>query len=181
MTLLERTQVFDARADAALERIRDHRLSEIVFRTASAVGDFSMIWLALGLAYAVVIDRHLGHGLGFCALMGIESVLVNQVIKRMFRRSRPTEHGDPRYTVRTPRTSSFPSGHASSAFFAATLLTAWAGWPWAPLWFACAFVVAVSRAVVRIHHASDVLGGIVVGLTLAQVALALGAERWFGG
>ena len=37
-----------------------------------------------------------------------------RAIKRLFRRTRPTEAGDPRYPVRRPGTSSFPSGHASA-------------------------------------------------------------------
>jgi membrane-associated phospholipid phosphatase len=41
------------------------------------------------------------------------------------------------------------------------------------LLFTVAIVVAVSRAYVRIHHASDVLGGAVLGAALAQAALAI--------
>jgi undecaprenyl-diphosphatase len=96
-------------------------------------------------------------------------------VKRLFRRSRPTKRGDPRFQVRTPRTSSFPSGHASAAFFSATVLTAWAASAWAPLWFVIAVIVATSRPFVRIHHASDVIAGAAVGAALGGVALALGA------
>ena len=87
--------------------------------------------------------------------------------------TRPTQAGDPRYPVRKPSTSSFPSGHASAAFFAATVLTAWSGVATAPAWFALAGVVATSRAFVRIHHPSDVVGGALVGLALGQAAVAL--------
>jgi undecaprenyl-diphosphatase len=38
-----------------------------------------------------------------------------------------------------------------------------------PLWYAIAAVVATSRAHVRIHHASDVLGGVVTGIVLGKV------------
>ena len=74
--------------------------------------------------------------------------------------------------MRRPSTSSFPSGHASSAFFAATLLIARDGRRSAPLWLGLAGVVATSRAFVRIHHPSDVVAGAVVGLLLGQAALA---------
>lgn len=181
MTFADHVSTFDARADAGLEHIRDHRASELVFRTASVVGDFSVVWHVAGLIYGLAGDGDLWHSVGFSVLMGAESVIVNQGIKRLFRRTRPTETGDPRYTVRKPRSSSFPSGHASSAYFAATLLTVWTGGAWAPLWFTIAFIVAISRAVVRIHHPSDVVGGIVVGLVLAQIALACGADRLFTG
>jgi undecaprenyl-diphosphatase len=36
----------------------------------------------------------------------------------------------------------------------------------APLWFGIAAIVGTSRAFVRIHHASDVIGGAFVGLIL---------------
>ena len=74
--------------------------------------------------------------------------------------------------MRRPTTSSFPSGHASSAAFAATVLTGWDGRRTAPLWWALAIAVATSRAFVRIHHPSDVVAGMATG-----AVLGLGARR----
>lgn len=169
---------FDRRADEALEAVRTRRGVDRVFHAASTAGDFSLVWHVVGLVVGLVVGE-LDRTLLFIGLIAAESLVVNQGIKRVFRRTRPTETGDPRFQVRRPRTSSFPSGHASSAGFAASLLTVWTGWPWAPLWFAIAAVVATSRAVVRIHHPSDVVAGFVVGLLLAQVALLLGAATAF--
>jgi undecaprenyl-diphosphatase len=90
--------------------------------------------------------------------------VVNGPVKWMFRRSRPTHDAARPLHLRTPRTSSFPSGHATAAFFGATLLGD--GDPLAPLYYAIAVVVATSRLHVRIHHASDVVGGAVIGLAL---------------
>lgn len=167
----QRVTAFDERADAALEPWRERRGIDRVFHLASEYGDFSLIWQVIGAVYGLAIRRDWRDWLLFTALLGLESLIVNQGIKRLFRRTRPTETGDPRFQVRRPSTSSFPSGHASSAFFAASLLTVWSGWPWAPLWFAIALVVGLSRAIVRIHHASDVVGGMVTGLILAQIAI----------
>jgi undecaprenyl-diphosphatase len=165
-------QSFDAWADAQLERLRGNRVSDVVFTTASELGDFSLIWHLVGATRGLTSEHHANQAFVFSALIGAESLIVNQGIKRLFRRVRPTEAGDPRYPVRKPSTSSFPSGHASSAFFAATVLTAWGGAVTAPVWFSLAAVVGTSRAYVRIHHASDIVGGAVVGLALGQVALA---------
>jgi membrane-associated phospholipid phosphatase len=140
---------------------------------ASTVGDFSVIWHVIGAVTFGAVQGDWRRWLGFAALIGAESLIVNQGIKPRFRRERPTETGDPRFTVRKPRTSSFPSGHASSAAFAATLLIAWTSWVWAPLWLAVAGVVALSRVVVRIHHTSDIIAGAVTGLLLAAVALSI--------
>jgi undecaprenyl-diphosphatase len=37
------------------------------------------------------------------------------------------------------------------------------------VWFAIAAVVGISRAYVRIHHASDVVGGAIVGFVLGVI------------
>jgi undecaprenyl-diphosphatase len=71
--------------------------------------------------------------------------------------------------LRVPRTSSFPSGHASSAFMAATLL-ADRDPHLRAVYFGLAALVATSRVHVRIHHASDVAAGTVLGLALGQIA-----------
>jgi len=169
---LKAVESFDAWADAQLERLRGHKVADVVFTTASELGDFSLIWHFVGAVRGLTSDHHANQAFVFSALIGAESLIVNQGIKRLFRRTRPTESGDPRYPVRKPSTSSFPSGHASSAFFAASILTAWGGVVTAPAWFALAGVVGTSRAYVRIHHPSDVVGGAVVGLVLGQAALA---------
>jgi undecaprenyl-diphosphatase len=170
-----RVEAFDASADDALERWRGRSRSlDRLFHSASIVGDFSIVWHVTGVLVGLFIAQRFTEALWLSALIGLESLIVNQGVKRLFRRSRPTETGDERFTVRRPRTSSFPSGHASAAFFAATLLTWWVGWGWAPLWFAMAVVVAISRAWVRIHHPSDVVGGALTGLLLALLAIVTG-------
>jgi undecaprenyl-diphosphatase len=161
---------FDEWADQQLERLRGNRVTDTVFHMASHLGDMSLIWHIAGVARAVPAPRGLEQAAALSALLGAESLLVNQGVKRLFRRTRPTTEGDPRFPVRKPSTSSFPSGHASSAVFAATLLTVWGGKRTAPLWFSIAGVVAVSRAYVRIHHASDVVGGAVLGAGLGLAA-----------
>ena len=161
---------FDDWADQQLERLRGNPAADFLFSNASHLGDFSVIWHIVGLARGVTSNGRADQAIVLSIALGAESLLVNQGIKRLFRRTRPTETGDARFIVRTPSTSSFPSGHASSAFFAATLLTAWSGRRVAPMWFGLAAVVGISRAYVRIHHMSDVVGGAVLGLVLGHVA-----------
>jgi undecaprenyl-diphosphatase len=176
-----RLRSFDHRADDALERLRGRRPFDLLFTAASHAADFSILWQVIGLGYGLLIDREWTAALLFSALIGLESLVVNQGIKRIFRRVRPTERGDARFVVRKPRSSSFPSGHASSAFFAGTLLTVWVGAWSLPLWLVLAVVVALSRAYVRIHHASDVVAGAVTGVVLAGVALLTPALDVFRG
>jgi membrane-associated phospholipid phosphatase len=164
---------FDNWADAQLERLRGYPLADRVFTSASHLGDWSLIWHLVGATRGLRSERNATQALHLSALLGVESLIVNQGIKRLFRRQRPTETGDERFQVRKPSTSSFPSGHASAGFFAATVLTSMSGKKAAPLWFGLAGVVATSRPYVRIHHASDIVGGAITGLALGKAAVAL--------
>lgn len=164
---------FDNVVDERLEQLRDSPVAARVFTSASHLGDFSLIWHIFAAARGVSSDTRARQALALSALLGVESLIVNQGIKRLFRRQRPSETGDDRFTIRTPSTTSFPSGHASSAFFAATLLTTLDGKRSAPAWFGLASVMATSRVYVRIHHASDVIGGAVVGVGLGLLARPL--------
>jgi undecaprenyl-diphosphatase len=167
--LLARVDAFDRRVDALLEPVREDRTARTVFTWASHAGDFSLIWHVASIGRGIV-KRRPDQVVAFAVALGVESLVVNQGIKRVFRRTRPTVEGDPRSPVRRPRTSSFPSGHASSGAFAATVLTGWDGRRSASLWWGLAGIVGTSRAVVRIHHASDVVGGAVVGTLLGLAA-----------
>ena len=161
---------FDAWADAQLERLRDHPVADRIFTTASTLGDFSVVWHLANVARAATSSRRRRQLPVLAVAIGIESLVVNQGIKRLFKRTRPTETGDDRYVVRRPSTTSFPSGHASAAAFNATIFTGWDGKRSAPVWWSLAGIVATSRAYVRIHHASDVVAGLVVGAALGRVA-----------
>jgi len=163
---------FDRRVDALLEQVRGNPIADKLFTTASHVGEFSMIWHALSLGRGVARGRR-DHVVVLAVLIGAESLIVNQGVKRLFKRTRPTTEGDDRLKVRKPSTSSFPSGHSSAAAFAATMLTAWDGRRWGPAWYSVAGVVGVSRAYVRIHHASDVVGGFATGKLLGLVGRRL--------
>lgn len=161
---------FDRWADDHLERIRGNRLADAMFTGATRLGDFSVIWHLTNLIRAATSARRRQQIPVLSVLLGTESLIVNQGLKRIFNRRRPTAEGDPRYDVRRPLTSSFPSGHASSAGFTATVLTGWDGKRTAALWWPMAGIVATSRAYVRIHHASDVVAGMAVGTVLGVAA-----------
>lgn len=164
---------FDSAGDRILEPLRNNKASVLLFGFASTIGDFSIVWHALGLIRSIGSVERLQQALALSIALGVESLIVNQGIKRLFRRERPTTSGDHRFEVRTPSTSSFPSGHASSATFAAIILTSFTGFPLAILWCTIALIVALSRVVVRIHHLSDIVGGIVTGAILGGIAVPI--------
>ena len=161
---------FDQAVEDRVAPLRGNPVADRVFYSATAVGDFGLIWVVFALFRALRGGaRNEKAALRAIIATGIESVLVNVVLKSFVRRHRPPRRGDHPLPLRQPLSSSFPSGHATAAFCGATLL-ADGGDPLAPLYYATAAVVAASRVYVRIHHASDVLGGVVVGRALGLIA-----------
>ncbi len=168
--MARRVDAFDHAVDAAFDRVRGRRSVDRLFYTASALGDFSLVWHLAATATALRSRHHEREALRLAVALGAESLLINQAVKSMFRRTRPTWEPHARHQLRRPSTSSFPSGHASSAFLAAGLLSRPGGLP-ARWCYAVATVVAASRVHVGIHHASDVVVGALVGAGLGRVAL----------
>jgi undecaprenyl-diphosphatase len=161
-TVLEALARFDAAADEALAPLRGNPTVDRIMYAASELGDFSLLWHFAAALQALTSEERADRLLRLALVIGIESLVVNQGLKRLFRRSRPVLVEERSRHLRTPSTTSFPSGHASAAFTAAALLSK--DDKLAPLWYGAAIVVATSRLHVRIHHASDVLGGTLVGL-----------------
>jgi membrane-associated phospholipid phosphatase len=162
---------FDAAVDRRVDRLRGNPVLDRVMYTASDLGDFSLVWHLISAGRALAPDRRLVHAVRVAAVLGVESGLVNGPIKSLFRRHRPVwEHERP-YRLRVPKTSSFPSGHASSAATAAGVLSERD--PLGPLYYGVGAVVAASRVYVRHHHASDVVAGALLGAVLARAARRL--------
>ena len=166
--------VFDKAVDAQFDRLRGKPIPDRIFYGASAVGDHGLIWLILGAARGLrggPANHHLKAALRLGIGVGVESALVNLGIKSLFRRKRPAWELDRPLHLRRPRTSSFPSGHATSAYTAAGLLSDQDRLK--PLYYGVAFFVAWSRVYVKIHHASDVVAGIVIGVLLGKLGKKL--------
>jgi len=162
---------FDSRVDRAFDHVRGNPVADRVFYGASALGDWSLIWLILCALRCLRSERDWHAAVRVGGLLSAESILVNLGIKSLFRRTRPPWEVDRPLHLRRPRTSSFPSGHATSSFCAALLLG-----EDDPLWaayLAVAALVASSRVYVKIHHASDVLAGVPVGVALGLVGRRL--------
>ncbi len=163
----------DRRVDACFDALRCSAAANRVFYAASSLGEFGHVWAMLALV-RWLRGRPNDERAAVRALVAIvvESALVNAGLKTIFGRGRPVVdnlvHPHP---FRQPLTSSFPSGHATSAFCAATLLSDQDGL--GPLYFGLAALVAASRVHVKIHHASDVLAGAGIGLCLGIIGRRL--------
>jgi undecaprenyl-diphosphatase len=161
-------EALDEPVDLAFDRVRGRRFFDRLFYSASAVGDHGILWVIIGAVQAMRGGRHRQAAKRVMVGVILESIIVNVGVKSLFHRVRPVVAAERPLPLRIPITSSFPSGHAASAFCAAVLLSD-DDPRMAPVFYTAATVVALSRIHVKIHHASDVAGGVAVGLLLGHL------------
>jgi len=166
---------WDDTVDAWFDQLRGNPLADRVFYAASELGDHSLVWHLLAAGGAAAFRSKERAALRLVLALAAESGLVNGLVKSLFNRSRPTQDVARPLRLRIPRTTSFPSGHASSATMAATLLADRSRL--GPVFGTAAAVIAMSRVHVRIHHASDIVGGVVVGRLLASAVKRIAPLR----
>jgi membrane-associated phospholipid phosphatase len=134
------------------------------------------------------IQRSLLLGLGtrlqFLFFAVLVPVLIGEAIKWSVGRGRPFVGGDANvfnfsHFAGTPAYSSFPSGHATTAFalaFAVSVV-----WPKArPAMIVYALIILATRLVLLAHHPSDVVAGALVGVIGAMFVRYWFAARRLG-
>ena len=158
---------FDRAVDRSIARWRGNPLADAASSVASALGDHGLVWFVLGL----IRGRHPGPGraraVRAVAFTGLVVPGVNAALKSAVGRVRPERRSRASLPVRVPRTASFPSGHSLAAWCAATLLAE--DDPWAPGYYLLAGAISTSRVHVRLHHATDVVAGSLLGLVLGRM------------
>ena len=153
---------FDETVDAAFEPLRGRPQVDQAAALVSNLADYGLVWVVLALIKAARRGPNRRRAVAALALAGVSSYGVNRAVKSAVQRQRPDEHLDA--AVRTPSSSSFPSGHTLAAFCTAFVLAESASETAAYVGFAGA--VAASRVHLRAHHPSDVVGGAALGSLL---------------
>jgi len=100
--------------------------------------------------------------------------VVTPLLKRAFGRARPVqEEGSASFHPLDSSFQSFPSGHATNAFAAATAIAAhYDNWVVPTIVYTLASGVAISRVNDRAHFPSDVLAGALIGRAVAKGVVA---------
>jgi undecaprenyl-diphosphatase len=174
------TEDLDQAVDAAFEPLRGSGAATATAVLLSNVSDYGFVWFVL----AVVKGRRSGparrRARRALLVAGVLSMTSNALLKRIVNRQRPEPDASPgavepaALPVRRPTSSSFPSGHTLASFCTATTLATSRAELACYLAFSTA--VAASRVHLRAHHASDVVGGAVIGTVLGSACrLAVGA------
>jgi undecaprenyl-diphosphatase len=156
--------------------IATHRWAPLdpLFTGLGTIEKLGAVWIALALVFGYWRWRRVLPTVGVAVLTAVVVFLADAAtfgIKDLVARPRPfVAHPEihPLYHVRS---SSFPAGHAATAFAGAVILSALAR-RWTIAFAILAAAIAFSRIYVGDHYLGDVLGGAVVGAAIARAALA---------
>ncbi len=150
--------------------LRGRRWADLGAAFLSNLSDHGVAWVLVAAWKARRPGPERRRAVVALALCGVASYGVNRAVKQWAGRARPAADGAQSalpVPVRSPASSSFPSGHTLASFCTAWVLPG--GPPGRAAALAFATAVAASRVHLRAHHPSDVLGGAVIGAALGAV------------
>lgn len=167
---------FDRRLYKVINDLPHSTTSDRYVSVLSDLGE-GLGWVAGGAALAILggpKGRRAGLATALASLGA--TYVVQQRVKPLFRRVRPFVNREARVVGIRPADHSFPSGHTASSFAGATALALY--YPKAaPLAYAVATAVGMSRVHLGVHFPSDAAVGGVIGIGIGTFSAWLFKKR----
>lgn len=160
--MFENIKNLDEKILLKISKIRKPFLDKImVFITR--LGNTGLIWVFFSILFFTLFNNK-RCAFKIVACLFLAGFLGEIVIKTLVGRIRPSkEISQEKLLIRKPRTYSFPSGHTSSSFASALIISTEYPAFLVPV-FALALLIAFSRLYLKVHYPSDVLAGAVLGV-----------------
>ncbi len=148
--------------------IQEHLVADFltpVMKLLTTLGNGGLIWIVLSIVLLIFKETR---WLGIAALLSLAltAFINNEIIKAVIQRPRPFVGFPLDLLIKTPGGWSFPSGHTSTSFAAATAIFIKNKAIGTPA-LLCAFLIGLSRLYFFVHFPSDVLIGAVEGIIIA--------------
>ena len=144
----------------------------MVMKTASRSANVGIIWWLVCLPF-LFIPGWRAVGFNFVISICFAHVMGEGLIKHLVKRVRPCHDlEEDEQIIDPPRFYSFPSGH-TTASFSMVGVAAFRGLPLfitLPILFV-ALLISFSRIYLRVHYLSDVVAGVILGLSCSAVSV----------
>ncbi len=132
------------------------------------LGDAGLMWIILSIG--LIIPKKT-RKIGFVMIIALilNGIICNIILKPMLARIRPFDVNTAiKLLINKPRDFSFPSGHTSASFTAASVLFFRKSKLFVPS-LVLAFLISFSRLYLYVHYPSDVLAGLVLGVLCGYI------------
>jgi undecaprenyl-diphosphatase len=139
------------------------------------VEKLGLIWALMAFVLVLLIRRGVKNA-GVLALATLLTTFaadsVSFGVKDLVNRTRPADAHAQIHPLYVVHSSSFPAGHAATAFAGATLLSYFAP-RLTPLFVVLAAAIGLSRIYVGVHYPTDVLAGVAIGVVVGAAAIGV--------
>ena len=157
------------------------------FSFLSLIGNSVFLWLIL-ITVSIFLEERKNPGIQkrdirfvilFLICFSISFISSSLILKNIIRRPRPVSLNFNEFqqiSASCPKSYSFPSTHATTAFAAATVLTFFdkkRRW----IYYLFALLIALSRVYLGCHYFIDILGGGILGFGISRITLILFPNR----
>ena len=183
--MLEKLIYFDTVITNFLKNLLPHNFFfDLFFSFFSLKGNAIFVWILVIIIASILEEKkHPGISkndkkfiLAFTLSFLLTAFLVEYPLKNLFHRPRPNQLIITNFnrlkliSTQCPTDFSFPSGHAATAFAAATVLTFFDK-KRRFFYYTIALLIAYSRLYLGCHYFLDVLGGGVLGIIIGKLIL----------
>ena len=171
-SLINKIQDIDIHIAFYMTHFYKLHLTNEIMKFISMCGDFGMSWLIV-ILITNMIDQTRTMSIDMLIAL-IAATLIGQVtIKSLVRRKRPCHtYPEIQLLITTPSDLSFPSGHTTSSFACSTVMMLYN-----PILgiigYIYAILTAISRLYLFVHYLSDVVTGVILGITIGIITYLL--------
>ncbi len=169
--MLSRIQDWDERMLDKIAKLHTKRLNKIMV-FATTLGNNGFIWFALAFVF-LFFQRFRTSGIAIIIAVSLSWLCGEITIKNIVGRVRPCHKvAEEQLLIKNPPHYSFPSGHTTSSFSAATVMLMLHPVAAIPM-VIFAILIAFSRTYLLVHYPTDVFAGAALGIICGCISVPL--------
>ena len=140
-----------------------NRTFDRIMPIITMMGNLGIIWLIISILMLLKVEDRI-IGIGVILALILTTIIGEGIIKHIVKRNRPFQNYEDELLINKPITYSFPSGHTASSFAALAVFLQMNG-KLGLIMSPVATLIAFSRIYLKVHYPTDVIFGIVLGIT----------------
>lgn len=140
-----------------------NRTFDRIMPIITMMGNLGIIWLVISVLMLLKVEDRI-IGISVILALILTTIIGEGIIKHIVKRNRPFQNYEDELLINKPITYSFPSGHTASSFAALAVFLQMNG-KLGLIMSPVATLIAFSRIYLKVHYPTDVIFGIVLGIT----------------